>query len=76
MASLTGPAPEWLILAPTEVLEDLVQWWDEGLVVVIYYYDFDARRESDLHPQPCDGSAHAHDWTGAVCAELMRRRAL
>ena len=67
----------WIALAPTAVLETIVEWWNEGLVAVVEH-DFATRvyTDYDFHPQPCDGSTHAQNWTGAVCAELTRRRAL
>ena len=72
-------AHPWIRHVPTAVLEELVNWWDNDLVVVRGDLDELADVDGhtgDFHPQPCDGSSHATDWTGAVCAELTARRSI
>ena len=56
----------WVRHVPTDVLREIVEWWDEELVVPM-------AGEVSWHPRDCDGSAHPDDWTRAVCAELRRR---
>ena len=59
----------WVRHVPTDVLREIVWWWDGDFIVVC----LDVRMEPVQHPDNCDGTLHPDDWTRAVCAELRRR---